>query len=267
MLTITAASLAGGQGKTTTCFFLARSLAMKGHKVLVVDADPQSSLTLYLGHEVEPSQPSLLEVLKKQVSVEDGIYESMYRNLWIIPSDDGLEAVQDYLSSVAMGELSLRRRLKEVSSLFNVVIVDSPPQRSQICLTSIVAADELIIPAEATSKGLHSLVRTLNLVEELKSVEAFQGAITGILPFRDRWIGRTQAKRSEISIQDMREVGEGIVVYPSILESERYKQAIDTGKTLEEIGHPDLEMPFKEIVKVLEEKWLTNPKPLMQTAG
>jgi chromosome partitioning protein len=105
VLTITAASLAGGQGKTTSCFFLARALAERGYKVLLTDADPQSSLTLYLGHEVEANQPTLLEVLKKQVAVEDVIYESNYQNLWLIPSDEGLETIQDYLSSTAMGEL------------------------------------------------------------------------------------------------------------------------------------------------------------------
>ena len=107
MLTITAASLAGGQGKTTTCFFLGSALARMGYKVLMVDADPQSSLTLYLAHEVEVNQPTLLEVLKKQVAVVDGIYESHHPNLWLIPSDDGLELIQEYLSSTAMGELAL----------------------------------------------------------------------------------------------------------------------------------------------------------------
>lgn len=268
MLTITSASLAGGQGKTTTSFFLARAMANKGYKVLMIDADPQSSLTLYLGHEVEDDQPTLLEVLRKQVPVEDGIYESRYENLWLIPSDNGLETIQDYLSSTAMGELALKRRLRDVQDLFSICIVDSPPQRTQICLTSIVAADELVIPAEASSKGLHSLLRTLQLVDELKSVEAFEGSILGILPFRDRWVGRTQAKRSEISIQDMKEIGSGIYTIPSILESERYKQAIDTGKTLEELGFPDLEYPFQKIIERLEIKWLTNKhNPLMQIAG
>lgn len=268
MLTITAASLAGGQGKTTTSFFLARALARQGYKVLMVDADPQSSLTLYLGHEVEPNQPTLLEVLRRQIGVEDGIYESRYERLWLVPSDDGLETIQDYLSSTAMGELALKRRLKEVRDLFDVCVVDSPPQRTQICLTSVVAADVLLIPAEASSKGLHSLVRTLQLVEELRSVDAFEGEVLGVLPFRDRWVGRTQAKRSEISIQDMKEVGEGIPVIPSILESERYKQAIDTGKSLEELGFPDLELPFQTIIQQLEAKWLTNKtNPLTQTAG
>ena len=268
MLTITAASLAGGQGKTTCCFFLALALAKLGYKVLIVDADPQSSLTLYLGHEVEANQPTLLEVLKKQVAVEDGIYESNYPNLWLIPSDDGLEVIQEYLSSTAMGELALKKRLKEVRDLFDVCIVDSPPQRTQICLTAVVAADELIIPAEASSKGLHSLVRTLQLVDELKSVDAFEGEIFGIIPFRDKWLGRTQAKRSQVSIQDMKEVGDGILVVPSILESERYKQAIDTGRTLEELGYPDLELPFQKIIEVLEKKWLLNKtNPETQTVG
>lgn len=268
MLTITAASLAGGQGKTTSSFFLARALAQRDYKVLMVDADPQSSLTLYLGHEVEANQPTLLEVLNKQVGVEDGIYESNYQNLWLIPSDDGLETIQDYLSSSAMGELTLKKRLQQVVDLFDVAIVDSPPQRTQICLTAVVAANELLIPAEASSKGLHSLMRTLQLVDELKSVDAFSGSILGILPFRDRWVGRTQAKRSEVSIQDMRELAQGINVIPSILESERYKQAIDTGKTLAELGYPDLELPFRNLVELLETKWLTNKlNPLTRTAG
>lgn len=258
VLSITAASLAGGQGKTTSSFFLARTLARIGYKVLMVDADPQSSLTLYLGHEVKAQEPTLLEVLKQQVSVEDGIYESNYENLWLIPSDDGLETIQDYLSSKAMGELALKRRLKEVADLFDLTIIDSPPQRTQICLAAVVAADELLIPVEASSKGLHSLVRTLQLVDELVSVDAFSGSVLGILPFRDRWVGRTQAKRSEISIQDMREVAQGILVVPSILESERYKQAIDTGKTLKDLGYPDLELPFQKIIEVLETKWLKN---------
>ncbi len=142
--------------------------------------------------------------------------------------------------------------------LFDVCIIDSPPQRTQICLTTVVAADELLIPAEASSKGLHSLVRTLQLVDELRAVDAFVGSILGIVPFRDKWMGRTQAKRSCVSIQDMKEVGQGIWVVPSILESERYKQAIDTGKTLEELGYPDLELPFQKIIEVLETKWLLN---------
>lgn len=66
MLILTCTSLSGGQGKTTTAILLGRRLAQSGQRVLMVDADPQSNLTFYLGHEVEENQPTLLEVLKNR---------------------------------------------------------------------------------------------------------------------------------------------------------------------------------------------------------
>ncbi len=219
----------------------------------MIDADPQSSLTFYLGHEVQPNQPTLLEVLKKQVRVEDGIYEAG-DNLWLIPSDDALDNAQDFLSGSGMGAVVLGKRLKEVADLFRVCIIDAPPQRSQICLTTTGAANHILIPAEASSKGLNSLIRTLELVKELQEIEAFTGNVLGILPFRDRWMGRTQAHQSRKSIEGMREVAGGIPILPSILESEQYKKAIDQGKTLAAMGYTQLEYPFQRIVELLQIK-------------
>lgn len=219
----------------------------------MIDADPQSSLTFYLGHEVQPNQPTLLEVLKKQVRVEDGIYEAG-ENLWLIPSDEALENAQDFLSGSGMGAVVLGKRLKEVADLFSVCIIDAPPQRSQICLTTIGAANLVLIPAEASSKGLNSLIRTLELVKELQEMDAFTGSVLGILPFRDRWTGRTQAHQSRKSIEGMREVAGGIPILPSILESEQYKKAIDQGKTLPEVGYTQLEYPFQQIIEQLPVK-------------
>ncbi len=228
-------------------------LAQIGHRVLLIDADPQSSLTFYMGHEVQPNQPTLLEVLKKQVPVEDGIYE-IGANLWLIPSDDALDNAQDFLSGSGMGAVVLGKRLKEVQDVFDFCVIDAPPQRSQICLTTVGAANFVLIPAEASSKGLNSLIRTLELVQELQEMDAFDGLVLGIIPFRDRWTGRTQANQSKKSIEAMREVAGGIVVLPSILESEQFKKAIDQGKNLSDLGHPQLEHPFKEIVERLKKK-------------
>lgn len=219
----------------------------------MIDADPQSSLTFYLGHEVQPNQPTLLEVLKKQVPVEDGIYEAG-KNLWLIPSDEALNNAQDFLSGSGMGAVVLGKRLKEVADLFSVCIIDAPPQKSQICLTTIGAANHILIPAEASSKGLNSLIRTLELVKELQDMDAFTGSVLGILPFRDRWTGRTQAHQSRKSIEGMREVAQDIPILPSILESEQYKKAIDQGETLAAMGYTQLEYPFQQIIELLQLK-------------
>jgi len=104
--TCSAISLSGGQGKTTTVFFTALLLASQGKKILSVDADPQANLTFYLGHEVKPDEPSLFEVLTKQVDVEDGIYETEYDNLFIMPADRSLLRSVIFSAAAGLGHSS-----------------------------------------------------------------------------------------------------------------------------------------------------------------
>lgn len=250
MLTITVSSLSGGQGKTTTSLFLGRLLSRQGLPTLMLDSDPQHNLTTYLGFELEPNQPTLLEFLKKTVAPEDCIYPTQDNdNLFLIPSDDQLDTVQDYLSNSGVGATLLKRRLETISKIFKVCIIDAPPQRSQICLTTIGAADFLIIPAEASVKGYGSLVRTLDLLNGLQDVGATDAQVLGVLPFRDRWFGKTQAQESRAAVDGMRdEVGVELVL-PSIRESERYKQAINKRTTLSQLGYNDLEYPFEILVE------------------
>ncbi|WP_338431058.1 ParA family protein [Synechococcus elongatus] len=250
MLTVTCASLSGGQGKTTSALFLGRSLAAQGQRVLMIDADPQSSLSFYLGCELSPDQPTLLEVLKKEIDVVDSLW-AVDDRLTLIPADDALDSAQDFLATSGMGAIVLRRRLLPLQDRFDFCVIDAPPQRSQLCMTSVGAADQLLIPAEASSKGLNSLLRTLDLVAEMSEVEAFQGQILGVLPFRDRWLGRTQAKQSQKSLESMQEVAAGHPILPSILESEQFKKAIDQGVSLAALGYADLEYPFRTILEKL----------------
>jgi chromosome partitioning protein len=249
MLTIAIASLSGGQGKTTASLMLGRLLSRQGYPTLLIDADPQHNLTTYMDLDLQGNQPTLLELLKKSVSAEDGIYPSEGNdNLFLIPADDQLDTVQDYLSNSGVGATLLKRRIEPVTDAFKVCIIDAPPQRSQICLTVLGAADALIIPAEASVKGYGSLVRTLDLLKTLQDVGATNAQVMGVLPFRVRWIGKTQTQESRSAVDGMREeVGESFIL-PSIRESERYKQAINRRSTLGEMGYRDLEYPFEVLI-------------------
>ncbi len=249
MLTIAIASLSGGQGKTTASLLLGRLLSQQGYPTLMIDADPQHNLTTYMDLELQADQPTLLEFLKKSVSAEDSIYPIEGNdNLFLIPADDQLDMVQDYLSNSGVGATLLKRRLEPIADAFKICIVDAPPQRSQICLTVIGAADQLIIPAEASVKGYGSLVRTLDLLHTLQEMGATDSQVLGILPFRDRWIGNTQTQESRAAVEGMRdEVGEALIL-PSIRESERYKQSINRRSTLSEMGYGELEYPFNVLI-------------------
>ena len=260
MRTIAAVSLAGGQGKTTTCYFLAKMLAQSGKKVLAIDCDPQANLTFFLNHEVAPDRPTLLEVLKGTVSTEDGIYPTSEPNLFLVPADSGLAKVTEYLSGSGTGALILQIRLQAIKELFDYVIIDVQPTRSQICLTAVGAADWVLIPAESATKGVNSLLDTQKFLTEQARVMAFRGQILGIIPFRDRWVGRTQTKESRDNIAAMKEFANCAPVLPTIRESEKFKQATRQGQLLSELGAKDLEYPFEKVVELLE-----NSKQLNQT--
>jgi chromosome partitioning protein len=237
LLSCACVSLSGGQGKSTVTFFLSLLLASQGKRVLAVDCDPQANLTFYLNHEVAANQPTLLEVLTGAVSTEDGIYPTQHDNL--------------FLSSSGAGAFILKLRLQKVEKLFDYVVIDVQPSRSQICLTAVGAANKVLIPVEATTKGVNSLIDTLDFLQEQASIMAFSGEVLGVIPFRDRWIGRTQSLDSRDTIAAMKEFAGDIPILPSIRESEQFKRAIRTGKLLSEIGHPDLQYPFEQIIQAL----------------
>jgi chromosome partitioning protein len=251
MQTCSCISLSGGQGKTTTIFFTALLLAQQGKKVLAIDSDPQANLTFYLNHEVQPNQPSLFEVLTGQVSTEDGAYPTDYNNLFLIPADRGLFKVSDFLSSSGTGAFILKLRLKSVAELFDYVLIDVQPSRSQLCLTAVGASDHVLIPVEANVKGMNSLIDTLDFLNEQANLMAFTGKILGIVPFRDRWVGNTQTMEGRENIAAMQEFAGNIPIMPSIRESEKYKNAIRQGKLLSDIGQTELQYPFEKIIEAL----------------
>jgi chromosome partitioning protein len=195
----------------------------------------------------------LLEVIKGVIETEDGIYPSSDENLFIIPSDRGLASVGEYLSSSGTGAFVLKIRLKSVAELFDYVLVDVQPSRSQISLTAVGATDLALIPAETTTKGVNSLFDTLSFLENQKQLMAFNGEVLGVIPFRDRWVGLNQSKDSRESVEAMKEIAEGIKIFPSMRESEKFKTAIRQNQTLTQLGFPDLDYPFEEIARVLEE--------------
>lgn len=250
MLNLAFVSLSGGQGKTTIALLMGKFLENRGYTVLMVDGDPQANLTTYLRHEIKDNEPTLSEVIQKTAPIEDAIYETQSKNLFLIPADDGLNKVQEYLSNSGFGATLLKQRLSAVPKGFDICIIDSPPQRSQLALTIIGASDLIVVPAEAVIKGYGSLIRTIDLIDEIKGNGLLNAEFLGVIPFRDKWVGYNQTQESRQAITAMaEEVGDNLIL-PSVRESEKYKRAINQGKTLEDLGSEDLQYVFE----ILEEK-------------
>ncbi len=139
--TVVTLGLAGGQGKSTIALMLGRFLGKLGIPVLFVDADPQSSLTSFLGVKVERHTPTLLEIITQPEErtpivdaiaavpdVQIGERTISNANLFLIPSDDELENANYKLASSGISLFVLRNRLSKIVDNFGVVIVDPPPR-------------------------------------------------------------------------------------------------------------------------------------------
>lgn len=244
---ISSLSISGGQGKTTTTLFLGKWLAEQGINTLLIDSDPQGSLTQFAGLAIAEDDPTLLELIKEEISLADACYE-VGENLGLIPADRALQEANSHLAKLGYGSQVLRKLLKE-DHRWDVIIIDVPPQRSELTFCAIGAAESVIIPVEAAPKGLRSLLETVELVQEFKAYNLSVAEIMGYIPFRDRWVAMRQTKQSRDAIQAMQEMMDerGIQMFPSIPESEKFKQAIEQYVTPWAITAPSptFATPFK----------------------
>jgi chromosome partitioning protein len=255
---ISTLGLAGGQGKTTLAIMLGRYLGKLGIPVLFIDADPQSSLTSFLGIQLQPSSPTLLEVITdNQLRVIDAIapvppteeekIQVDNSNLFLIPADEGLESANYKLAASGMSLFALRTRIEPLIGEFGVIIIDPPPERSHLAQTSLGAADKWLIPAEASTKGVQSLIRTLALIQEFQPAlpnREFLGAV----PFRAKWVGNSPTRITSASIDAMKNIVTPDQLFSHIPESDIYKQAIDRRLSPTDLGHPQLEYSIQQIV-------------------
>lgn len=263
--TLVPLGLAGGQGKTTVGLMTGRILARCGIPVLFVDADPQASMTAFLGVELSEDRPTLLDVItnsEKKIPLYSAIHPVPgNEKLFVIPANDELESANHYLASSGMSLLLLRNRLyqsglkvsddEQVARNFGVIIVDPPPERSNLALTALGSGNLWVIPSEANVKGVQSLIRTKELIESVENLVP-NGSLAGVIPFRARWVGNNPTRITKESMQTMLEIVGEDNILPHILESDVYKKAINDQTSLQELGHSDLEYPLTALIEKLK---------------
>jgi chromosome partitioning protein len=171
MRIITITNQKGGCGKTTTAVNLAASLAVNAKRVLLIDLDPQSHATLGLNVK---SDLSIYNVLSKLTSKKVGIgqiIKNIDDNFDIAPSSIILSTLEQELA----GEIGRESRLNDVmqesrlAAAYDYVLIDCPPNLGLLTINAIRAADEVIVPVEASRfslEGLDQLLGILDLVRE-----------------------------------------------------------------------------------------------------
>ena len=181
---ISIANQKGGVGKTTTAVNLAASLADKGLKVLLLDIDPQSNATTSLGFSRGDYEFNIYHVLIGTKKLSEVVLETDIKNLKLAPSNIGLVGIEKefYNPKKKNRELVLKEKLKEVSSKFDFIIIDSPPALGPITINALSASDSVIIPIQCEFFALEGLAQLLNTVSLLKKTINPKLKIKGFLP-------------------------------------------------------------------------------------
>ena len=185
---IAVANFKGGVGKTTTAMTLAQGLTLKGHRVLVIDCDPQGSLTTLFGilpdTEVEETQTILPVCLGMETSIKSAIQPTYWNGLDLVCAAPLLFAAEFGLPARQMREDGfefwnvLNVGLDDVRDSYDVIIIDTPPSLSYVTINALMASDGILMPLPPNALDAASAAQFWRLFSDLAGQLVEQRGVT-----------------------------------------------------------------------------------------
>ena len=158
----------GGVGKTTTTINLGAALAETGRRVLLVDFDPQGSMSVGLGVNPHTMDLSIYNLLfAKDVATADVIVHTNVDGMDMLPANIDLAAAEPQLVSEVAREQTLRRVLAKVRHDYDVVLIDCAPSLGLLTVNALTAADKVLIPLECEFFALRGVALLTDTIEKV----------------------------------------------------------------------------------------------------
>ena len=215
----------GGVAKTTSTLNLAVALSEVGHRVLIVDMDPQGNLTMSQGLNPDQITRSMFDVLVHRLPIDQVIQEA---EVDLAVSSIDLAGAELALSSMIGRERALEKALAPIRQRYDFILIDTPPSLGLLTINALVAADEVIVPVQCEYLSLRGLVQLENTLSMIRENLNPNVEIQGILP--TMFDGRTLHSREAIEI--LQENFGDLVFNTRIKKTVRYAEAPVRGSSV-----------------------------------
>jgi len=253
----------GGVGKTTSTVNLGAALARYGQRVLLIDLDPQSNLSLHFGVESGSEQRTIRDLLLDPTCRVEDCVQSARPGLDFIPAVTELALVEGELAQQEGMQAVLRSKLEPIYGNYDVVLLDCPPSLGVLSVNALTVADEVFVPMQAhylPLRGLEKLLQTVHLVSQGLNPTI---RVTGILlcmhdgssSHAQAVIGEIEAQLAQFRATDV-PWSAATVLDPPVRRNIKLAEAPSFGQTIFDYaprcpGADD----YRRIVKGLLERW------------
>jgi chromosome partitioning protein len=166
--TIAMSNEKGGVAKTTSTLSLGAALAELGHRVLLVDLDPQANLSLALGFESQEIEITSANVLIENAALRTAIRRCDVENMDLVPSSSRIESAEQFLPMRSNYMATLRHALENASLSYDFILLDCPPALGAITLNALSAANLLIIPTQAEYFSAYALRNMMGSIRRVR---------------------------------------------------------------------------------------------------
>lgn len=158
----------GGVAKTTTAVNLGAALALRGHRVLVVDVDPQANATTGLGLDHRRAEVTSYDLLLGGASLDEATAKTAIAGLDCVPAAPDLAGAEVELVAQLERERRLAAALDGAAGRYELVLVDCPPSLGLLTVNALVAAQDLIVPVQCEYYALEGLGQLLGTAERVR---------------------------------------------------------------------------------------------------